>query len=92
MGVWVPLTRDAAGTRHLTVENVVSRSNQADGINLHGKVTGAVVTNAHFENTGDDVFAVWAGDRELTEVELGLTHESTHLSQLKSNLDSSHIF
>ena len=73
MGVWVPLTRDAAGTRHLTVENVVSRSNQADGINLHGKVTGAVVTNAHFENTGDDVFAVWAGDRELTEVELGLT-------------------
>ena len=68
VGVWVPLTRDEAGTRHLTVERVVSRSNQADGINLHGAVTDATVSDVHFENTGDDVFAVWAGDRELTEV------------------------
>ena len=68
VGVWVPLTRDEAGTRHLTVENVVSRSNQADGINLHGKVTGAAVRNVYFENTGDDVFAAWAGDQDLTEV------------------------
>jgi len=68
VGVWVPLTRDSAGTRNLKVENVVSRSTQADGINLHGMVTGALVTNVLFENTGDDVFAIWAGDRQLTEV------------------------
>lgn len=59
VGVWVPATRDAAGTRHLLVRNVVSRSNQADGINLHGYVRDALVEGAHFANTGDDTYALW---------------------------------
>jgi len=58
----VPATRNVEGTQHLVVSNVVSRSNQADGINLHGYVRNAEVSNAHFENTGDDSFAVWGAN------------------------------
>jgi hypothetical protein len=41
VGVWVPQTRnaasgDGAGTHHILVSNLVSRSTQADAINLHG--------------------------------------------------------
>ena len=61
VGIWVPETRNEGGTRGLTVKNVVSRSTQADGINLHGKVKDTVVEMAHFSNTGDDVFVVWGG-------------------------------
>ena len=39
--------KERAGTAHLSVRGVVSRSSQADGINLHGFVTNAVVENVH---------------------------------------------
>ena len=31
----------------------------ADGVNVHGSVVGFSGTDLHFENTGDDVYAVW---------------------------------
>jgi hypothetical protein len=67
VAVWVPLARSngssATATRNLIVENLVSRSTQADGVNLHGLVRDAVVANVRIESTGDDAFAVWGGDQ-----------------------------
>jgi len=68
VGVFVPLTRDDEGTSEVVIENVVSRATQADGINLHGKVTNALVSNVWFESTGDDTFAVWGGDQNESAV------------------------
>eukprot|EP00947_MAST-08B_sp_MAST-8B-sp1_P006420 g6420.t1 len=68
VGVWVPATRNTEGTSHVVVRNVVSSATQADGINLHGRVTNAFVENAHFANTGDDVFAVWGADLDPENV------------------------
>ena len=59
VGIWVPATRNAEGTQHLRVSNVVASSTQGDGINLHGYVREAVVERAFFQNSGDDTFAVW---------------------------------
>ena len=53
VGVWIPQTRDAAGTQHIFVNNIVSSSTQADGINLHGYVANTVVQNTYFRNTGE---------------------------------------
>lgn len=59
VGIWVPQSRNEVGTRNLFVNNIVSRSNQADAINLHGNVFDSVVQNAYFENTGDDHYVLW---------------------------------
>ncbi|CAE7938475.1 pex16 [Symbiodinium sp. KB8] len=37
------------------------RSTQADAINLHGYLQGALVESVYFENTGDDMYVVWGG-------------------------------
>lgn len=59
IGVWVPQARNTEGSSDILVKDVVSRSTQGDGINLHGYVHGALVTDTYFENTGDDVYALW---------------------------------
>eukprot|EP00756_Hemistasia_phaeocysticola_P051034 Hpha_TRINITY_DN2621_c0_g1::TRINITY_DN2621_c0_g1_i1::g.145808::m.145808 len=61
VGVWVPQTRNAEGTRGILVRNLVSIASQADGINLHGNVTDAFVTDTYIQNTGDDTYALWGG-------------------------------
>jgi hypothetical protein len=66
--VWIPDTRDAVGTRHLIVRRLVSRSSQADGINLHGRVRDSLVEDCYVENTGDDIYVVWGGLREPANV------------------------
>ena len=43
VGVWIPQTRDTAGTSNILITDVVSSSSQADGINLHGYVRRACV-------------------------------------------------
>ena len=63
VAVWVPDTRDAEGTRHLLVNRLISRSTQADGINLHGRTRHALVQDSYVENTGDDVYVLWGGHR-----------------------------
>ena len=68
MAVWVPETRNAEGTQHLLVNNVVSRATQADGINLHGSVRHAKIQNTFIENTGDDSFALWGADLNPSNV------------------------
>lgn len=57
VGVWVPQTRNARGTRQLLVKNLVSSATQADGINLHGFVHDALVQDTYIQNTGDDTCA-----------------------------------
>lgn len=68
VGVWVPQSRNADGSNHIIVRDIVSSSNQADGINLHGKVDNALVERAHFANTGDDTFALWGADLNPTNI------------------------
>lgn len=46
VGVWIPQTRDAAGTSKVLISDVVSSSSQADGINLHGYVSRLCTTCA----------------------------------------------
>ena len=41
VGIWIPQTRNAEGTHNIFVNNVVSRSSQADAVNLHGNVHDA---------------------------------------------------
>ena len=62
VGVWVPETRNWQGTRDLLVRNLVSRTAQADAINLHGYLQGALVESVYFENTGDDMYVVWGAN------------------------------
>merc|ERR1711972_315750 len=59
VGVWVPQCRSDDGTLDLTIHSVVALSTQADGINLHGHVHEAKVTNNYFQNSGDDIYALW---------------------------------
>jgi len=68
VGIWVPDTRNDEGTRNLLVQNVVSRSGQADAINLHGNVHDALVQSAYMENTGDDGFALWGANKNPTNI------------------------
>ena len=68
VGVWVPQTRDQEGTRNILVRNLISRSAQADAINLHGRVRDAVVEFVYFENTGDDMYVLWGGDANPANV------------------------
>lgn len=55
----VPQTRNPEGTHDLLVNNVVSSATQADAINLHGYVRDALVSNCHFQNTGDDGYVLF---------------------------------
>ena len=62
VGIWVPETRDSTGTRNFLVKNLVSRTAQADAVNLHGNLQGALVESVYFENTGDDMYVLWGAD------------------------------
>lgn len=64
MNCRVPQTRNLEGTHDLLVNNVVSSATQADAINLHGYVHDALVSNCHFQNTGDDGYVLWGADLE----------------------------
>ena len=39
---------------------------QADGINLHGAVRGALIENTYISNTGDDTYAQWGAELKPT--------------------------
>uniref|UniRef100_A0A6U6W0K9 Right handed beta helix domain-containing protein n=1 Tax=Zooxanthella nutricula TaxID=1333877 RepID=A0A6U6W0K9_9DINO len=68
VGFWTPETRNPEGTRNVVVRNMVASSTQADGINLHGRVVGAVVEGAYFQNAGDDTYAVWGGASDPEDI------------------------
>eukprot|EP00927_Polykrikos_kofoidii_P003257 TRINITY_DN11296_c0_g1_i1.p1 TRINITY_DN11296_c0_g1~~TRINITY_DN11296_c0_g1_i1.p1 ORF type:complete len:477 (-),score=63.23 TRINITY_DN11296_c0_g1_i1:81-1511(-) len=68
VGLWVPQTRNAEGTRNLFVNDFVVMSTQADSINLHGYVRKALVQNSYVANSGDDQYALWGAASEPEEV------------------------
>jgi len=55
---------------HFKIENVVSLTSIADGVNLHSAMDNVTISNMYLQNTGDDAFAVWPGPVELTNVAL----------------------
>jgi len=59
IGVWVPESRNAEGSSHIVVKNMVVSALQADGINFHGKVDHSLVETVYIQNTGDDTYALW---------------------------------
>lgn len=62
LAVWTAQTSHIDRPTHdVTVKNLVAMLLHADGINFHGFVQNAVVDDCYIQNTGDDIFAVWAG-------------------------------
>ncbi|CAK9084173.1 unnamed protein product [Durusdinium trenchii] len=62
VAVWVPESRNAEGTVDILIKHLVATSAQADGINLHGNIKGALVHDVYIENTGDDTLALWGAE------------------------------
>jgi hypothetical protein len=86
IGVWIPQSRSKEGTRDVLVNNVVSRSTQADAVNLHGNLRDVVVQNSFFENTGDDGYVLWGGDNDPGNVTFKDRSESRRASPLALSL------
>lgn len=68
LAVWVPDSRGSQGSSEIHVSNLVMRSSQADGINLHGKVSHATVSKVVIENTGDDTYALWGANADPKDI------------------------
>ncbi|MFJ2018627.1 carbohydrate-binding protein [Streptomyces nodosus] len=62
--VWIEHTKvglwPTSPTKGLYVSGLRIRDTYADGVNLHGGVTGTVVTQSSIRNTGDDALAMWS--------------------------------
>lgn len=65
LAVWVAQTSDTGTpTSDVMVKNLVAMFLQGDGINFHGFVQNATVDDCYIQNTGDDIYAVWASNFE----------------------------
>merc|ERR1711879_503319 len=60
------MTTDDSAHTNITFRKVVSMRTNQDGINVHGSVVNWHGEDLHFENTGDDVYAVWGGGAYAT--------------------------
>lgn len=58
-GFWSAMTPDHTAHTNLTLTHVVALRTGRDGINVHGNVRAFAAEDVHFENAGDDTFAVW---------------------------------
>ena len=56
---WSAMAPDDSAHRNITFRRIVSMRTARDGINVHGNVVGWTGEDLHFEDCGDDVFAVW---------------------------------
>ena len=56
---WSAMAPDGSAHRNITFRKVVAMRTDRDGINVHGNVIGWLGEDLHFENQGDDVYAVW---------------------------------
>ena len=80
---WSAMTPDGSAHRNITFRKVVAMRTKRDGINVHGHVANWTGEDLHFEEQGDDVFAVWGagGGRQVDQtgfaepfVKCGLTN------------------
>lgn len=72
-GFWSAMPPDGSAHRNITFRRVVAMRTERDGVNVHGDVRGWLGEDLHFENQGDDVFAVWGagGGAEVDQTGLG---------------------
>merc|ERR1719203_502395 len=61
VAVWTAQTAAGTPTSNVRVTNLVAMHLHADGINFHGFVQNSIVDDCYIQNTGDDIYAVWAG-------------------------------
>lgn len=80
---WSAMPPDESAHRNITFRKVVAMRTIRDGINVHGNVVNWTGEDLHFEEQGDDVFAVWGagGGRQVDQtgfaepfVKCGLTN------------------
>jgi hypothetical protein len=62
VSVWVAKLPSSEQGRHsnILIDNLVSMNSRADGLNIHGAVSGLTVQHCHIENSGDDCIGVWS--------------------------------
>lgn len=59
VGFWSSMTTDDSAHTNITFRKIISMKTNQDGVNVHGSVVNWSGSDLHFENTGDDVYAVW---------------------------------
>ena len=78
---WSAMTPDDSPHRNITFRKIVVMRTDRDGINVHGHVVGWVGEDLHFENQGDDVYAVWGGGAgDVDQTGLGQPYAKCGLS------------
>lgn len=70
---WSAMPPDGSPHVNITFRKVVAMRTKRDGINVHGHVIGWTGEDLHFENQGDDVYAVWGagGGDDVAETGMG---------------------
>jgi hypothetical protein len=62
------------------------RDTTADGINLHGGVTGSTISNSNIRNTGDDGIALWADASIGSDSHDTISNNTVQLQQLANGI------
>ena len=64
----MPGTPDGSYTHDVYLDNLVSVTTVADGINIGGNAYNVVISSASMQNTGDDAYGFWQnqGDQKLS--------------------------
>jgi hypothetical protein len=56
---WSSMTIDDSSHTNITLRQIFCAKTLRDGMNIHGRVVNFLGEDLHFENPGDDVYAVW---------------------------------
>ena len=71
VGFWSSMTTDNSAHTNITLRKIVCMRTNQDGVNVHGSVVDWSGSDLHFENTGDDVFAVWGAGADTRTSGMG---------------------
>ncbi|WP_370385000.1 glycosyl hydrolase family 28-related protein [Catenulispora sp. GAS73] len=71
---------------NLTFSGMRIRDTTADGINLHGGVTGSTITDSNVRNTGDDGIALWADAGIGADSQDTISNNTVQLQQLANGI------
>ncbi|MBR7830350.1 discoidin domain-containing protein [Actinospica sp. MGRD01-02] len=71
---------------NLTFSGMRIRDTTADGINLHGGVTGSTITDSDVRNTGDDGIALWADSGIGADSQDTISDNTVQLQQLANGI------
>ncbi|WP_323746313.1 glycosyl hydrolase family 28-related protein [Catenulispora pinisilvae] len=81
VGAWMdgPMT-------NLSFSGMRIRDTIADGVNLHGGVTGSTITDSNVRNTGDDGIALWADAGIGSDSQDTISNNTVQLQQLANGI------